>query len=155
MTDAQRGAVFIGLLEGIYHHIDVVVLVPAVLYIILVLHETLAVELRFWNLDIFYTRCTESLAALILLSQFEQDMQVLARDGIHLIVVYITLVKFVHVGENLLEAGIFDVLRGVTVEDMEDDRQMIDIIIACNDICVTVLSVGYDRVADRSFGILA
>ena len=57
-------------------------------------------------------------------------MQVLARDGIHLIVVDITLVKFVHVGENLLEAGIFDVLRGVTVEDMEDDRQMIDIIIA-------------------------
>ena len=47
MTDAQRGAVLIGLLEGIYHHIDVVVLVPAVLYIIFVLHETLAVELRF------------------------------------------------------------------------------------------------------------
>ena len=45
MTDAQCGAVFIGLLEGIYHHIDVVVLVPAVLYILLVLHETLAVEL--------------------------------------------------------------------------------------------------------------
>ena len=82
-------------------------------------------------------------------------MQVLARDGIHLIIVDITLIKFVHVGENLLEAGIFDVLRGVTVEDMEDDRQMINIIIACNDICVTVLSVGYDRVADRAFGILA
>ena len=155
MTDAQRGAVFIGLLEGIYHHIDVVVLVPAVLYIIFVLHEALAVELRFWNLDIFHTRCTESLAALILLSQFELDMQVLARDGIHLIVVYITLIKFVHIGENLLEAGIFDVLRGVTVEDMEDDRQMINIIIARNDICVTVLPVGYDRVADRAFGILA
>ena len=61
-------------------------------------------------------------------------MQVLARDGIHLIVVDIALVKFVHVGENLLEACIFDVLRGVTVENMEDDRQMIDIIIACNDI---------------------
>ena len=45
MADAQRGAVFIGLLEGIYHHIDVVVLVPAVLYILLVLHEALAVEL--------------------------------------------------------------------------------------------------------------
>lgn len=157
MTDAQRGAVFIGLLEGIYHHIDVIVLVPAVLYIIFVLHETLAVEhrIRFRYLDIFHTWCTESLAAFILLSQFEQDMQVLARDGIHLIVVDIALVKFVHIGENLLEAGIFDVLRGVTVEDMEDDRQMINIIIACNDICVTVLSVGYDRVADRAFGILA
>ena len=47
MTDAQRGAVLIGLLEGIYHHIDVVVLVPTVLYILLVLHEALAVELRF------------------------------------------------------------------------------------------------------------
>ena len=82
-------------------------------------------------------------------------MQVLARDGIHLIVVDITLIKFVHVGENLLEAGIFDVLLGVTVEDMEDDRQMINIIIACNDICVTVLPVGSDRVADRAFGILA
>ena len=35
------------------------------------------------------------------------------------IVVDIALVKFVHVGENLLEAGIFDVLRGVTVEDMD------------------------------------
>ena len=47
VTDAQRGAFFIGLLEGIYHHIDVVVLVPAVLYILFVLHEALAVELRF------------------------------------------------------------------------------------------------------------
>ena len=82
-------------------------------------------------------------------------MQVLARDGIYLIAVDIALVKFVHVGENLLEAVIFNVLRGVTVEDMEDDRQMINIIIACNGICVTVLSVGYDRVADRAFGILA
>ena len=82
-------------------------------------------------------------------------MQVLARDGIHLIVVDIALIKFVHVGENLLEAGIFDVLLAVTVEDMEDDRQMIDIIIACNDIAVTVLPVGYDRVADRAFCILA
>ena len=82
-------------------------------------------------------------------------MQVLARDGIYLIAVYITLIKFVHIGENLLEAGIFDVLRGVTVEDMKDDRQMINIIIACNDICVTVLPVGSDRVADRAFGILA
>ena len=82
-------------------------------------------------------------------------MQVLARDGIHLIVVYITLIKFVHVGENLLEAGIFDVLFAVAVEDMKDDRQMIDIIIACNDICVAVLPVGSDRVADRAFGILA
>ena len=45
MTDAKRGAVLIGLLEGIYHYIDVVVLVPAVLCIILVLHEALAVEL--------------------------------------------------------------------------------------------------------------
>ena len=82
-------------------------------------------------------------------------MQVLARDGIHLIVVDITLIKFVHIGENLLEAGIFDVLFAVAIEDMEDDRQMIDIIIACNDIAVAVLPVGYDRVADRAFGILA
>ena len=82
-------------------------------------------------------------------------MQVLARDGIHLIVVDITLIKFVHVGENLLEAGIFDVLFAVAIEDMEDDRQMIDIIISCNDIAVTVLPVGYDWVADRAFSILA
>ena len=87
--------------------------------------------------------------------QFELDMQVLARDGIQLIVVDITLIKFIHIGENLFEAVIFDVLFAVAVEDMKDDRQMIDIIIACNDIAVAVLPVGYDRVADRAFGILA
>ncbi len=86
MTHAQRGAVLIGLLEGIYHHIDLVVLVPAVLCIILVLYETLAVEL--W----FETSCLipvhPTLAALTS-CQFEQDAGSRS-DGIYLIAVDIT-----------------------------------------------------------------
>ena len=85
MTDAQRGAVFIGLLEGIYYHIDVVVLVPAVLYIILVLLVLGHVVVLF-------------VSGFLILSiaggcrKFELYMKVVILEGVETVIIFIALI---------------------------------------------------------------
>ena len=114
---------------------------PCIL-IALVVHELIVVYgVRPLPLDILHSRLGKFLILLVLFGKFKDDVHIHAAS-IGLVIVHIALVQLVEMCYQFLYSPVRYILarvRSILIQDMEYHRYMIDIVIACYRIAITVL----------------